>query len=196
MRAGIGILCVLIAVAIILMVAFAGKNAYVPTVVNAGQSGDAQASQIAGVDQNGIRAQDSIALQPEPADGQMRGLLVTNILPQGPLAVAYGLMKGDEIMEVGPMRMRDQNDPELAKDFVYEALQRNETLVVQRNGQELTINPNSALAAAHPQYFQKPGVTVTGGAGAAPQTPAAPAPQTPQGQMKQLQQQLQGVPTH
>ena len=198
MRAGIGILSILIAVAIILMVGFAGKHAYVPTVVNAGNSGRDQAAQISGQDSGGMRASESIALQAEPVTGNFRGFLVTGIIPTGPMATAYGLMKGDEIIEVGPMRLRDESDPDLAKDLVYESYQRNWPMVIVRNGETITINPDSALTQAHPEMFAKPGMTVTGNApNAAPATSGPPAtPTSPQGQLNAIQQQMQNVPTH
>jgi hypothetical protein len=184
MRAGIGLLSILIAVAIILFVAFSGpKGGYIPAVVSAGSVAQSQAQQLSGQDENGMRAQDSIAMEEADAGGQLRGLTITAIIPTGPMATAYGLLKGDEIVQVGPMRLRDMNnDAELAKAMVFESYQRNEPLLVLRNGQELTISPDSALTANHPNLFAAPGTAVTGTA------PLPPA--------NAIQSQTQNVPTH
>ena len=74
------------------------------------------------------------------------------------MATAYGLMPGDEILEVGPMRARDY-DADLIKAEVYESYGRNAAMVIERAGQTLTINPNGPLSANHPNLFPAPGVT-------------------------------------
>ena len=78
------------------------------------------------------------------------------------------------------------SDPELAKDEVYEAYSKNKSLTILRAGQQLTINPNTALSTAHPGYFPKPGTTVTGDA---PPTPPSTDQQNPLNQ-------IQNIPTH
>jgi hypothetical protein len=69
----------------------------------------------------------------------------------------YGLKPGDEIERVGPLGVSDNQDAGLAKDLVYEAYQRNEPIVIQRNGQEITLTPDSALTHFHPGLYGKPG---------------------------------------
>ncbi len=167
MRAGIGLLSILIAVAIILVVAFWQPHGqgYIPAVLSAGSTAQSQAQQLSSQDANGMRVEDSIALEESDAGGQLHGLTIKAIIPTGPMATAYGLLKGDEIVQVGQMRVRDMNnDAELAKSLVYESYMRNEPLVVLRNGQELTISPDTAMTAAHPNLFTAPGTTVTGAA--------------------------------
>ena len=189
MRAGIGLVSILMVVGIILMVAFSGPHGgYVPTVINAGNSGQQQAGQISGHDENGTPVSDTIALtEQDSSDGQLRGLTVKNVLPTSPMVTSYGLMIGDEITEIGGLALRDNfSDPELAKDEVYEAYSQNKSLTILRAGQQLTINPNTALSTAHPGYFPKPGTTVTGDA---PPTPPSTDQQNPLNQ-------IQNIPTH
>src|SRR3954464_11536575 len=108
MRAGIGILSLLIAVAIILFVSFSGPGGgYVTTVVSKGQNAQSQAEQISGRDENGMSAEQSIMLEERESGGRLHGLVVKAIMPLGPMAATYGLMAGDEITEVGQMRVRD-----------------------------------------------------------------------------------------
>jgi hypothetical protein len=173
-----------VVVGIILMVAFSGPHGgYVPTVINAGNSGQQQASQIAGRDDSGTPVGDTIALEEQDStDGHLRGLSVKTVLPTSPMVTAYGLQAGDEIIEIGGLSIRD-SDPELAKAQVYESYARNQSLTVLRAGQQLTINPDTALTTAHPNLFGKPGTTVTGDA---PTTP------TPQNTLNQIQ----NIPTH
>jgi PDZ domain len=187
MRAGIGLVSILVVVAIILMVAFSGPHGgYIPTVINAGSSGQQQAGQLAGRDDNGTPVGDTIALEEHDSnDGHLRGLTVKSILPTSPMVTSYGLQQGDEIIEIGGLSIRDQ-DPELSKDQVYEAYAKNQSLTVLRAGQQLTINPDTALTTAHPNLFGKPGTTVTG---SAPTAPTPPAQQSPLNQ-------IQNIPTH
>src|SRR5213082_3592558 len=106
MRAGIGILSLLIVVAIILFVSFSGPGGgYVTTVVTKGQNAQSQAQQLSGHDDNGMTAEQSIMLEENAAGGRLHGLVVKAIMPMGPMAATYGLLKGDEITEVGPMRV-------------------------------------------------------------------------------------------
>jgi hypothetical protein len=192
MRAGIGLVSILVVMAIILMVAFSGPHGgYVPTVINAGNTGKQQAGQIAGRDDNGTPVGDTIALEEhDSTDGHLRGLTVKTVLPTSPMVTSYGLMAGDEITEIGGLSVRDE-DFELAKDQVYESYMRNQSLVILRNGQQLTINPDSALTTAHPELFGKPGTTVTGTDPNAPASSPNPQPQ-PQNPLNQIR----NIPTH
>ncbi len=187
MRAGIGLVSILVVVAIILIVAFSGPGGgYVPTVINAGNTGKQQAAQISGRDDSGTPVSDTIALvEQDSADGHLRGLTVKTILPTSPMVTSYGLMAGDVITEIGGLSIRDQ-DPELEKDLVYEAYGHNQSLTILRNGQQLTINPDTALTTAHPNYFPKPGTTVTGDA----------PPQPTQAPQQNPLNQIQNIPTH
>src|SRR5581483_9729745 len=134
MRAGIGLLAILIAVAIILMVSFSGPGGgYVTTVVSKGQVAQSQAQQLSGRDDNGMTAAQSIRLEENASNGRLNSLTVKAIVPTGPMAVTYGLVPGDEIVEVGQLRVRDMNnDGELARALTYESYQRNQPLVVIR----------------------------------------------------------------
>ncbi len=165
MRAGIGILSILVCLAIVMFVMFSGPGGgYVPNTIKAGQNAQNQAQQIAGVDENGMKVQDSVGLKEVDTNGELHGIQVTQILPAGPMASIFSLQAGDVIVEVGPMRVRDEDDPELAKDQIYESTQRSWPLVIERNGEQLTLQPHGPLQAAHPNLFPNA------------QTPVVPVP--------------------
>lgn len=180
MRAGLGILSLLVCVAIILFVMYSGPGGgYMPTALKAGHSAQSQAQQLSGRNENGMPVQDTIGLKEVDKNGNEYGLKVHMILPTCPLISMYGLQKGDVITQVGPLTMREENDPEMMKDQVYEAGQQGRSIVIERDGKKLTLQPHGPLQEAHPGLF--------------------PKAQQPTDQSSPLQQQLkaiQQIPTH
>jgi hypothetical protein len=170
MRAGIGLLSLLVVAAIIFYVAFGGKQGgYVGTVMKAGKEGQEQSSQISGRTDDGTPIQDTIKLDEVDVGGEFRRLKVISIIPGTPMDTAYGLLPNDEITKVGGMGVRDNNDAGLAKALVYEAYQRNEPLTIMRKDVEMTLTPNTSLTKMHPNLFGKPGATVDPNAVSTPQ---------------------------
>jgi len=158
------------------------------TVLTAAKPARQEAERLAGQDSSGMKVQDSITLDPVTTGSRTDALVVKTIVPQGPMATYFGLQVGDKIVQVGPQRIRDISDDELAKDLVFEARARAQQLVVQRNGTEITL-PYSNTAAAG-----------TGGAGSSSGTaqPSQGGSNAPD-QRSPLQRQLetiQRVPTH
>ncbi len=125
---------------------------------------------------SGMRVQDSITLDPQTNGGRLNSILVTDIVADGPMARYYGLKRNDSIIQVGPMQVRDFSDPSMAKDMIYESYQRQQQLVIVRNGQQLTLPQQPANNAPAPQ----------------PSNPEPPPSDRP------LDRQLRGigVPTH
>lgn len=161
MRAGIGLLSLLVVAAIIFYVSFGGKQGgVVGTEMKAGKDAREQASQISGRTEDGTPIEQTIKLKEVDVGGEFRRVSVVSIVPQTPMDTAYGLMAGDEITHVGAWGVRDNNDYELAAAKVYEAYGRNETLTILRNGQEMTLTPNTPMTRDHPNLFGKPGVAV------------------------------------
>jgi len=171
MRAGIGLLSILIVAAIIFYVSFGGKQGgLVGTEMKAGKDAREQSSQISGRTEDGIPIDQTIVLDEIDVGGEFRRVKVVSIVPKTPMDTAYGLMANDEITHVGGWGVRDNNDYGLAKAKVVEAYGRNETLTILRNGQEMTLTPDTVLTKMHPNLFGKPGITVDPNA-----VPAAPA---------------------
>jgi hypothetical protein len=48
----------------------------------------------------------------------------------------------------------------MAKSMVIESYSRNTPLVIRRNGQEMTLNPNTPLSKDHQGLFAKPGTVI------------------------------------
>jgi len=162
MRAGIGLLSILIVAAIIFYVAFGsvnGKPGYVPTVLNAGKQGRDQANQLGGKDENGMKAEDSIVMEEIMSGSELRRLKVVSVVAGGPMQAAYGLQPNDEIIQANQLELRGM-DPALAKSWVITGYAQNQPLIIERNGQSMTLTPDTAITRAHPREFGKPGVTV------------------------------------
>lgn len=159
----------LVAVVIIL----AAPGGYLDYVKQVKQSGDyarGKAEQWAGVDSSGARVSDSIQLAPFPAEGQLRGLVVSNINPGGPMQTYYGLATGDVIIEIGPLVLTDY-DFGTARDLASEAYQRQQPLTIRREGQVYVLPRDKSTApapAAAPGAPTLPGSATPGGTAVPP----------------------------
>jgi len=105
------------------------------------------AEQIAGVDSQGVRAKDSIKLQPFLKDNKLRYILVDDIVPGGPMEKYFGLKRNDSIIAAGPLDFKDQ-DAEMALELIQKAYQEKGRLTVIRSGKqiELPLPPGSEPA--------------------------------------------------
>jgi hypothetical protein len=178
MRAGIGLLSLLVAAAIIFYISFGGKNGgYEGTVLKEGQTGREEASQIAGRTIDNVPIENTIKLDEVDSGGQFRRLKVLSVDAQTPMDTDYGLKPGDEISRVGDMGVSDNNDPGLAKALVYEAYSRNESLTVQRAGQEITLSPTKSPLSVHqPGMFNFPSQPGSSNSSPVPTGAAIPTP--------------------
>src|SRR5689334_22881973 len=59
-----------------------------------------EARQIAGYDEDGVKASDTIKLADETSGGKLTGVLVTGITPGGAMEKFYGLKRNDSIVEI------------------------------------------------------------------------------------------------
>jgi hypothetical protein len=134
---GLGGLLITLGVIVFIMASPNGPLAYTQAVLKKGQEARVDAGQIAGIDEaTGMRTGESIVMDPVTSPGGSRviGLGVTSIVVGGPMEKYFGLKANDNILEVGPQRIRDINDDELAKAQVLEAYQRKQELVIERAG--------------------------------------------------------------
>jgi len=169
MRAGIGLLSLLIGVAFIFYLSFGyGKNGgYEGQVLQSGKVANQQAQQMSGRDENNMPVGDSIVLEDEMVGNELRGEKVVSVVAGGAFATAYGLQPGDEIIQAEQMDLRG-SDAGMAKALVVESYSKNSPLVIRRNGQEMTLNPNTPLSQDHSGLFAKPGEVVDPNAVAVP----------------------------
>jgi len=86
-------------------------------------------------------AKNSIVLDDVTRGGHFTGLLVKSVTPGGPMATDFGLAAGDTITAIGGMRLRDNDDPELARAQLFEAKMRRQPLTVTRAGADLQLTP-------------------------------------------------------
>jgi hypothetical protein len=186
MRAAFGLVSLLIAVFIIVWLMSDQLDPAQPTQ-QATQQARQQAAQFGGyaADQS-MTFRESLNIDMDTSGGRPRGIIVTSVVTGGPAETQYGLARGDTIVQIGPMRVRDyQWDADAAMDFLMqEGYSRNRELVVLRGGQEVTLTPG-ALGGRGDGPTASP---TAGGTGAdSPSTPG-----------NALERQLQGiqVPSH
>ncbi|MFI5379256.1 MAG: hypothetical protein ACHRHE_08165, partial [Tepidisphaerales bacterium] len=79
------------------------------------------ANQFSGRDREGrgIKANEGIKLEPMPATGPLRSLIVDDITDDNPLATFYGLKRNDCIVQAGSFDFRD-TDASIAIPMVFQ----------------------------------------------------------------------------
>ncbi|HEV7298502.1 MAG TPA: hypothetical protein VGN72_03995 [Tepidisphaeraceae bacterium] len=175
---GLGGILITLLVIVIMLSAKGGPGDYTVTVLQKGKEARVEANQLAGKDADGMRTSDSIVMEAVPAGNRTGALLVSNIVVGGPMETYFGLKADDKIIEVGPQRVRDIDDPELAKALTLEAYQRRQTLVVDRGGAKFELPGNIPLDGGVPGVPGTPATPSAPTAGATtPDATAAPAAQ-------------------
>ena len=162
MKAGFGLLSLLIVAAIIFWVSFGpmGKNA--PNGVEGqalqkGQEAREAVNAVGGKDESGVPVDESIVTDEIDVDGQFRRIKVVSVVPGGAFATAYGLQANDEITENNGMKVSDNNDYGLAKAQLVDAYSHAWPLTVVRAGQTIKLTPVTGMTKLHPEDFGKPG---------------------------------------
>ena len=156
MRAGIGLVGLLVAVAL-LMWLFAESE--IPKV-RAGKKAQEDVQQISGRGADGVAATESFETEGKYNGSRLDGLVVTSVTAGGAMQAYYGLAVDDRITAVNGVRVNDASngDDQLAKALVAEAFQRQQPLTVVRNGQTLTLpGPPSSGNATPAPAGQAPG---------------------------------------
>ena len=163
MRAGIGLLSILIVAAVIFYAEFGGSNGgSAGSALKADKTMRQETAQISGHDENGVPVSESIKVEPVENDGHLRRLKIVSVVPGGPFDAAFGLRANDEVSEIGGLGVDMNDDFKLAEAQLFESIQRSQSLTVVRAGQKLTIEPKTALSNLHPEMFGKSpgGVTI------------------------------------
>jgi S1-C subfamily serine protease len=137
MRALFGLVSLLVVLGIGLLIF---RNFEAP-VIKQGEKAQDEARQMSGHGDDGKAAIQSFETQGKMKGSNLEGLTVTSVTPGGAME-KYGLRTGDEIVEVGDMKVGDMsaNDPETAKaNVVQEGFQKMKPVVVMRNGKRVTL---------------------------------------------------------
>jgi len=143
MRFGFGLVGILVVIGIIAY--YWGNVEHPADKIRQGEEIKKEVRQLAGRDETGMSVGESITLEAHNRGGKLDGVVVQNIIAQGPMETYFGLQLDDIIIGANQMRIRDMNnDVELAKAMVLESYQRRLPLTVLRNGQEITLGGEDA----------------------------------------------------
>jgi hypothetical protein len=147
MRAGIGMLSVLIVVAIMFWFYFGpggpGGASNMQTILNAKEQAERQANQFSGRDARGKQVSLTFTFRLVPGAQRIKGAEVTAIDADSVLATKYGLQVGDVIIEVGyipPEQLQTGADYRI---FIDDAFARSHPIKVRRAGQVIELTPGS-----------------------------------------------------
>lgn len=157
MRGAFGLISLLIGVAIVVYL-WANQT---KTVVESGGAARDQAQQISGHSADGTPVGQSLATEPEnDPRGAFKDLLVTDVTPGAGMDAFYGLKKGDRIISVESLTTVELNSGPAMKDMLLDAFGKKQPIVVNRNGQQITLplppgsadpTPPATAPAAAPQ---------------------------------------------
>ena len=162
--AGFGLLGLLVVACIIFFVSYGpiskqAPNGVVGQTLEKGKLAREQANQISGRDEDGTPVSESIKTEEQDVGGQFRRIKVVSLVPGGAFERAYKLKANDEISEIGGLPVDMNNNYDLAQSLLMQSIQENKPLTVLRDGQKLTLTPDTALSKYHPDLFNKPGTT-------------------------------------
>ena len=168
MRAGFGLVGLLITIGVIVWLMNTTLT-HDKAAMESGRKATETVNQISGRSQDGsMRFSESLEIDIIRTGGKVNNILVVDLKEGGPADTFYGLKKDDCIIELGPLSVRDQiTSKEEARDFLSDAYQRSQPIVVVRREQKIT------LPLAPP-----------------PKTPNTPA--TPQQQLESIQKSVGG----
>jgi hypothetical protein len=147
MRMAFGLVSLLVVLGIVMLL----FSIYEAPVLKRGKSAQDDARAIAGRDENNAPVTDAVTLDAQDRNGRMEGAVVTSITPGSALEQRFGLQNGDVILSMGPLSVRDNmSSAGEAKDFLLDAYQKNQQLVVMRGFERVTLpmDPAAARAAA------------------------------------------------
>ena len=145
MRAAFGLVSLLVVVAIILVL----FSMYSIPAAKQGKVAQNQARQIAGLDEDNAPVTDAVTLDARDRNGRMEGAVVKSITPGSALQKRFGLQPGDVIVEMGPLSVKENmSSAGEAKDFLLDAYQKDQQLVVLRGSERFVLPQDMARAAA------------------------------------------------
>jgi len=153
--AGFGLVAFMIAIAVSLWM----WGSYNAEVAKYGIPAQRQAEQMAGQDEHGRLAINSIGMAPEIRNGQLKYVLIDRIDPQGSYAKYFHLQLNDTIVRVNAIDLRGE-DEEMAKALIQQAYQMKWEMIVVRNGQKISL-PEGTVIEGNVSMAEFPSVKPT-----------------------------------
>jgi len=137
MRMAFGLVSVLIAAGLVAYL-YVGKSG---NDIHTGIKAQEEIQRMTNTGADGMRADQSIKLDPANSDGRLMGMKVTDIVLGGPLQLNFGLKKGDTITRLDGARIGDLDlsDYEMDKAQLFSPHGPDWHITVQRDGQELIL---------------------------------------------------------
>jgi hypothetical protein len=185
LRAGFGLLALLISVFIMVWVFSWYTASNLPAYKNATN----QANMIAGNSRSNVIGQAGTPVladskfAPVESNGNLTGVQVTVMPTTNGLYEFFGLAPGDVVREIGPFKVGDTTltDFGTTRDWIQEAMQRQMPIVVERGGRTFKL-PDEKASLPAPAATPAPT-----GIAAAPGTTAPSTPPTAEAQQQQPQ---------
>ena len=196
MRMAFGLLSLLVCVGIMLWAMVGGDGAggpgYLQTVSKANKQAKAQVNVISGYDPTRqMLATDSIHYHIDRSTGRAK-LIVTEVMPNGPMADRFGLSPNDRVVEIGSLdvNMNISNFDDATAAF-HDAYARGGTIVVMRENQKVTL-PTAEHVAMIAERDRK-ALAAEASASAAAAAPVVPS--TPEDNRSAIQKALDAART-
>jgi C-terminal processing protease CtpA/Prc len=150
MRAAVGLVGILICLGVVVWMlgTKGGILDHEKTVIDTGNRATEQVNQIAGRDSTtGEPANQSATLEMQQTNGRTDSILVTSLTADGAYAKFWGLKRNDLITEIGPIPVKGEamNDKD-ASNSLLDAYQHRYQLVIMRDGQKMTLQPQDSTA--------------------------------------------------
>lgn len=134
--AGFGMVAFLIAIALSLWM----WSTYTAEVVKYGKPAEKQAQQIAGYDDAGRPALQSIRMTAEEKNGKLEAMRVDLLRDGGAFHKYFTLLPDDRIIAAGPFNFRGyEYDEEMAKALILAEYQKKGQLTILRNGKKMIV---------------------------------------------------------
>lgn len=195
MRVAFGLVSLLVVLAIIMLV----FSMYEAPVLKRGKTAMDDARQLAGRDEDNLPVTHAITLDAKDRNGRMEAAVVTSITPGSTLEKVYGLQVGDEIVQLGPLTVKDYiHSADEAKDFLLSSFQKTEPVIVVRGSQQVSLPLDPAVTAAAPKAPAAPQPAAAGDASQAgaqqPETPAQPPAQKKPGGLEGQLDLIRNIP--
>ena len=151
MRMAIGLAGILVTLGVIVWIMSAITLPATKQALDTRDKVQPQVEQIAGHSADGTRAVDTVQVRGQSRNGKLSSIVVTSVVEGAAMDKYFGLKKGDEIREIGPLSVSDMDSPEAAKDMLVDQYQRSGQITVVRDGKELKLPlPADAAKKASP----------------------------------------------